>query len=102
MFVNMVLFILVWKMAFKASRSTETPVYDLWIGNEHNDTVDDCNRHPAKKCDNHYKSSIVDTWENISEVIKYGLKANLNAASETFLYNIYSSFIKTLLEYKGY
>ena len=58
-----------WQMAFKASRSTETPVYDLWIGNEYNDSVDDCNRHPATKCDNHFKCAIIDSWDNINEVI---------------------------------
>ena len=59
----------IWENVYKVSSGNEHPFYDVWINPGTNDGGPDCPSNPAIKCSSTFKSSRVDTWYAVRQVM---------------------------------
>ena len=55
-------------MVFKVSSGNYLSVYDLWVNESCSGDMGDCDMAPGSVCEEPYKSSRVDAWQDISQV----------------------------------
>ena len=58
-----------WQIALKASAGNGDDVYSVWTQDVSGDGGPGCSNDPTVKCSKTYKSSNVDYWEGVSQVI---------------------------------
>ena len=59
----------IWETVYKVSSGNEDPFYDVWINPGTNDGGPECSSNPSIKCSSTFKSSRVDTWDAVRQVM---------------------------------